>query len=82
MFEQYRQEQKWSTWSGYTTRETVERSNGCVGMSVTQPLLLLSTDAPHRASPISPPFAGTWESKRLSFRFHAEKRQVRWPDNL
>ena len=38
--------------------------------------------APHRASPISPPFAGTWESKRLSFRFHAEKRQVRWPDNL
>jgi hypothetical protein len=62
-------------------RETVERSNGCVGMSVTQPLLLLSNDAPHRASPISPPFAGTWESKRLS-RFHAEKRQVWWPNNL
>ena len=63
-------------------RETVERSNGCVGISVTQTLFLLSNDAPRWASPISPPFAGTWESKRLTFRFHAEKLQVRWPSNL
>ncbi|OTP74623.1 hypothetical protein PAMC26577_15100 [Caballeronia sordidicola] len=41
------------------TNESVERSNGCVGMSVTQPLVMLSNDALNRASPISAPFVGT-----------------------
>jgi hypothetical protein len=74
---------KWITWSGYAMRETVEGSNGRVGMSGVQRSLLLSNDAPHQASPISAPFfLDTWESKRLTLRFHAEKRQVRWANNL
>jgi hypothetical protein len=34
------------------------------------------------SGPISAPFfADTWESERLTLRFHAEKRQVLWPNN-